>query len=39
VLGLGGVAGDFAWIARILLYIFLLLLVVFLIGGRRGPLA
>jgi uncharacterized membrane protein YtjA (UPF0391 family) len=36
VLGLGGLAGDFEYIARILLFVFLILFVVSLIFGRRG---
>lgn len=37
VLGFGGIAGDAAWIAKILLFVFLVLFVVSLILGRRGP--
>jgi len=37
VLGFGGLAGDFAYIAKILLFVFLVLFVVSLIVGRRGP--
>ena len=33
--GFGGLAGDFAMIAKILLFVFLALLVVALILGRR----
>jgi uncharacterized membrane protein YtjA (UPF0391 family) len=36
VLGLGGLAGDFSYIAKILLFIFVVLFVVSLILGRRG---
>jgi uncharacterized membrane protein YtjA (UPF0391 family) len=36
VLGFGGLAGDFASIARILLFVFLVLFVVALIFGRGG---
>jgi uncharacterized membrane protein YtjA (UPF0391 family) len=36
VLGLGGLAGDFSYIARILLFVFVVLFVVSLILGRRG---
>jgi uncharacterized membrane protein YtjA (UPF0391 family) len=36
VLGFGGLAGDFAYIAKILLFVFLVLFVVSLIFGRRG---
>jgi uncharacterized membrane protein YtjA (UPF0391 family) len=33
----GGIAGDAAWIAKILLVVFLILFVVSLVLGRRGP--
>lgn len=36
VLGFGGLAGDFAYIAKILLFVFLVLFVMSLIFGRRG---
>lgn len=36
VLGFGGLAGDFAYIAKILLFVFLVLFVVSLIFGRGG---
>lgn len=35
VLGFGNLAGDFAYIAKILLFVFLVLFVVSLIMGRR----
>ncbi|HEX4614186.1 MAG TPA: DUF1328 domain-containing protein [Urbifossiella sp.] len=35
--GFGGIAGDAAWIGQILLFVFLILAVVSLILGRRGP--
>jgi uncharacterized membrane protein YtjA (UPF0391 family) len=35
VLGFGGLAGDFAFLAKILLFVFLVLFVVSLIFGRR----
>ena len=35
-LGFGGMAGDFAFLAKILLFVFLILFVVSLIVGR-GP--
>jgi uncharacterized membrane protein YtjA (UPF0391 family) len=41
VLGFGGLAGDFASITRILLFVFLILFVVSLVLGRRaidGPI-
>lgn len=34
VLGMGGLAGDFSYIAKILLFVFLILFVVSLIFGR-----
>jgi uncharacterized membrane protein YtjA (UPF0391 family) len=37
VFGFGGIAGDAAWIAKILLVVFLILAAVSLILGRRGP--
>jgi uncharacterized membrane protein YtjA (UPF0391 family) len=40
VLGFGGLAGDFAYIAKILLFVFLALFVIALIVGRSvigGP--
>jgi uncharacterized membrane protein YtjA (UPF0391 family) len=36
VLGFGGLAGDFAYLAKILLFVFLVLFIVSLIFGRRG---
>jgi uncharacterized membrane protein YtjA (UPF0391 family) len=36
VLGFGNMAGDFAYIAKILLFVFLILFVVSLILGRGG---
>lgn len=35
VLGFGGLAGDFAYIAKVLLLIFVVLFVISLIVGRR----
>jgi uncharacterized membrane protein YtjA (UPF0391 family) len=35
VLGFGGLAGDFALIAKILLFLFLVLFVIALVIGRR----
>jgi uncharacterized membrane protein YtjA (UPF0391 family) len=35
LLGFGGMAGDFAYIAKILLFVFLVLFVVSLVMGRR----
>jgi uncharacterized membrane protein YtjA (UPF0391 family) len=37
VFGFTGIAGDAAWIAKILLVVFVILFVVSLILGRRGP--
>jgi uncharacterized membrane protein YtjA (UPF0391 family) len=36
VFGFGGVAGDAAWIAKILFFLFLVVFVVSLLVGRRG---
>jgi uncharacterized membrane protein YtjA (UPF0391 family) len=36
-LGFGGLAGDFSYIAKILLFLFLVLFVVSLIVGRGRP--
>ena len=35
--GFGGVAGDAAWIGKILLFVFLILAIASLVMGRRGP--
>jgi uncharacterized membrane protein YtjA (UPF0391 family) len=37
VLGFGGIAGDAAWIARVLLIIFVVMFLVSLVMGRRVP--
>ena len=37
VFGFGGIAGDAAWIAKILLVVFLILAVVSFFFGRKGP--
>jgi uncharacterized membrane protein YtjA (UPF0391 family) len=37
VLGFGGIAGDAAWIARVLLVIFVVMFLVSLVMGRRAP--
>jgi uncharacterized membrane protein YtjA (UPF0391 family) len=37
VLGFGGLAGDFAYFAKILLFVFLVLFVISLIFGRGSP--
>lgn len=37
VLGFGGMSADFAWIARVLLVVFLVLFVVSLVVGRGSP--
>jgi uncharacterized membrane protein YtjA (UPF0391 family) len=36
VLGFGGTVGEAAWIAKVLPFVFLILLVVALIMGRKG---
>ena len=36
VLGFGGLAGEFAWIAKVLLLFFAVLFVISLIFGRRA---
>ncbi len=36
VLGFGGLAGDFAYFAKILLFVFLVLFVVSMLFGRRA---
>ena len=35
--GFGGIAGESAWIAQILLFVFVIMAVVSLIFGRRAP--
>ena len=37
VFGFGGIAGEAAWIAKILLVVFLILAVVSFVFGRKGP--
>jgi uncharacterized membrane protein YtjA (UPF0391 family) len=37
VFGFSGVAGDAAWIGKILLFVFLILAIASLVMGRRGP--
>ena len=37
VFGFGGIAGEAAWIGKILLVVFLILAVVSQVMGRRGP--
>jgi uncharacterized membrane protein YtjA (UPF0391 family) len=37
VFGFGGIAGEAAWIAKILLVVFLILAVVSFLFGRKGP--
>ena len=39
VFGFGGVAGEAAWIGKVLLVIFLILAVLSLVTGRRGKSA
>jgi uncharacterized membrane protein YtjA (UPF0391 family) len=36
IFGFTGIAGDAAWIARILLFVFLILFIISLVMGRRG---
>ncbi|MDB5310416.1 MAG: hypothetical protein JWO38_4618 [Gemmataceae bacterium] len=37
VFGFGGIAGESAWIGKILLFVFLILAVMSLVMGRRAP--
>ena len=37
VFGFGGIAGDAAWIGKMLLVVFLILAVVSMVLGRGGP--
>jgi uncharacterized membrane protein YtjA (UPF0391 family) len=37
VLGFGGIAGDAAWIGKLLLVVFMILAVVSMVLGRGGP--
>jgi uncharacterized membrane protein YtjA (UPF0391 family) len=37
ILGFGVVAGTAAWVAKILFVVFLILFVISLVSGRRGP--
>jgi uncharacterized membrane protein YtjA (UPF0391 family) len=37
IFGFGGIAGDAAWIGKILLVVFVILAVISLLLGRRGP--
>lgn len=39
VFGFGGLAGDAAWIGKVLLVVFLILAVVSMVLGRKGPSA
>ncbi len=39
LMGFGGMQGDLAYIAKILVFVFLVLFVVSLIFGRAGPAA
>jgi uncharacterized membrane protein YtjA (UPF0391 family) len=39
VFGFGGVAAEAEWIAKILFLVFIVLFVVSLVMGKRGPLA
>ncbi|QDU19524.1 DUF1328 domain-containing protein [Urbifossiella limnaea] len=35
--GFGGIAGEAAWIGKVLLVVFLILAVVSMVAGRRSP--
>ena len=35
IFGFGGIAGDLAWVGKVLLVVFVILLIVSLIMGRR----
>lgn len=37
VFGFGGIAGEAAWIGKILLFVFLILAVLSIVLGRRSP--
>jgi uncharacterized membrane protein YtjA (UPF0391 family) len=37
VFGFGGIAGEAAWIGKVLLAVFLILAVVSMVMGRRAP--
>ncbi len=37
VFGFGGIAGDAAWVGKVLLVVFIILAIVSLLFGRRGP--
>jgi uncharacterized membrane protein YtjA (UPF0391 family) len=37
IFGFGGIAGDAAWIGRVLLVVFIILAIIALLFGRRGP--
>jgi len=39
VLGFGVIAGTAAWIAKVVFVVFLVLFIIGLIMGRRGPVA
>lgn len=39
VFGFGGIAGEAAWIAKVLLFVFVILFVVALVLGKKGPTA
>lgn len=38
-LGFGALAGTAAWIAKVLFFVFLVLFIIGLVMGRRGPVA
>ncbi len=37
IFGFGGLSGDFAWLAHVLLVVFVILFVVSLVMGRGSP--
>ena len=39
LLGFGGIAGEAAWIAKILFVVFLVMFLVSAVAGRRRPLS
>jgi uncharacterized membrane protein YtjA (UPF0391 family) len=39
VFGFGGIAGELAWMARVLFFLFIIVFVVSLLMGRRGSSA
>jgi uncharacterized membrane protein YtjA (UPF0391 family) len=37
VFGFGGIAGEAAWIGKVLLVVFLILAIISVVAGRRAP--